>query len=715
MKLIVNRIYEHSSGDKVFTERVLFYDSFEKVYVFIDIFSKNALPVIRAEKECIEMFESGILRELSEDPYSYLSIIPECEISDNKKIKRDNAWKILQPLIGKKTLEPFVKYKRGKIFSSIVKETGTSKKSIYQLFRRFYQRGQTKNALLSDYSKCGTNNSWRDSGKHQTLGRPSLNKPAAIKLNKQIKRNFKAGIKRFYGNKKDTLRRTYKLTIQNYFHEGYKLKNGVSIPIIPSADKLPTFRQFEYWYNKKYKNVKQKLQKQLGNTEFELDHRAILGDTSKMANGPHSNYETDATVGDIYLVSEFDRSKIIGRPVIYYIIDVFSRYVLGIAVTLEGPSWQGAMLALDNLFTDKKEFCAKYGIAIHSNEWFNASLPDKIKADRGEFEGYNVESMVNNLGIVVQNTPPYRGDFKGIVERAFGIANDSFIHFLPGAVIEKRKRGGQDYRLDAVLTLNEFRKILISHVKNYNNYHYLENYKLDMDMIGDVVDPIPRDLWEWGIENRSGAGRDVSRNVARLNFLPRKTVSVTMKGIHFYKDVFYSCDIAEQENWFETARAMGSRKIEIVYDPRDMSQIYIPNKNSSDLIVCNLTPASKLYIDRDFQDIKKKFAFSEKSKNRNITKTLQGEAEFNAVTEHIVDEAKRKTEVANYGKKESKAVRTANISENRAAEKATERQSRTFDPSNSSEKVEEMINTEDQETYIPEKSKMGILKKSRKK
>jgi hypothetical protein len=59
-----------------------------------------------------------------------------------------------------------------------------------------------------------------------------------------------------------------------------------------------------------------------------------------------------------------DRKLIIGRPVIYIVIDVFSRLIVGFAVTLEGPSWAGAKLALENAFSDKASYCKQFGINI---------------------------------------------------------------------------------------------------------------------------------------------------------------------------------------------------------------------------------------------------------------------------------------------------------------------------------------------------------------
>ena len=41
-----------------------------------------------------------------------------------------------------------------------------------------------------------------------------------------------------------------------------------------------------------------------------------------------SRYEIDATIADIYLVADDDRSKILGRPILYVVVDDFSRMVV---------------------------------------------------------------------------------------------------------------------------------------------------------------------------------------------------------------------------------------------------------------------------------------------------------------------------------------------------------------------------------------------------
>lgn len=91
--------------------------------------------------------------------------------------------------------------------------------------------------------------------------------------------------------------------------------------------------------------------------EFESKHRPILSDSKSETNGPGTRFQIDATIADIYLVSSLDVNKVIGRPVIYAVIDVYSRIVTGLYVGLEGPSWVGAMMALDNMVADKVNFC----------------------------------------------------------------------------------------------------------------------------------------------------------------------------------------------------------------------------------------------------------------------------------------------------------------------------------------------------------------------
>ncbi|QAS59595.1 hypothetical protein [Clostridium septicum] len=77
-------------------------------------------------------------------------------------------------------------------------------------------------------------------------------------------------------------------------------------------------------------------------------------------------------------------------------------------------------------------------------------------------EGKNIESLIENLGIGIKVTPPFRADWKGCVEQNFRLINLKTKPLLPGKVDSTfRERGDKDYRLDAKLTIKEFTKIII--------------------------------------------------------------------------------------------------------------------------------------------------------------------------------------------------------------------------------------------------------------
>nr|WP_237733572.1 transposase family protein [Vibrio fluvialis] len=161
------------------------------------------------------------------------------------------------------------------------------------------------------------------------------------------------------------------------------------------------------------------------------------------ALGPGSRFEIDATIADIYVVSDVNRSWIVGRPVVYIVIDVFSRLIVGCYIGFENPSYVAAMQALQVAMTDKVELCRQYGIEIESQDWPAIGFPDAILADRGELLGYQIESLEKSFSVRIENTPPFRGDAKGIVERNFKTLQADFTPFAPGVVTGTivKKRG----------------------------------------------------------------------------------------------------------------------------------------------------------------------------------------------------------------------------------------------------------------------------------
>lgn len=369
----------------------------------------------------------------------------------------------------------------------------------------------------------------------------------------------------------------------------------------------------------------------------------MLGTSTAMAFGPGSIYQIDATIGDVYLVSSFDRSKIIGRPVIYVVIDVFSRMIVGFHISLEGPSWAGAMIALANTMMDKVELCKEYGISITTDQWPAKYLPESILADRGEMISHNSDRLIDGLGITIHNTPPFRADWKGIVEQTFRLLNLGFIKWLPGSVQGRiRERGQPDSRLDAKLDLNDFRKIFINLILKHNNSHYMERYSRSEFQITENVSPIPLNLWEWGITNRTGHLRQLPEDLVRLTLLPTGSGLVTQFGIRF-KGMYYSSDLAIREQWFEEVRKNRTRRVNISFDPRLMDVIYLHKDNGQGFEPCTLLEREARYRGHCMEDVEELFEIEKLQKDLHEPKRLEDQVNFNADMDEIVKEATKKT------------------------------------------------------------------------
>jgi hypothetical protein len=728
MTLCVNQIIEWLGAEDASSvstlERVLWIDAAASRVVTIELTERRVLPRLRQYADIISALETSVARVAASDP-SAGRLRPEQEIPERHRRRRDEAWELIAPLVADSGLEIMLSpERRGKLIAEIAAHSGRGKSEIYGFLQRYWKGGGSRNALLPNFDRCGGRGKRRLADSPRAgpkRGSPKKYPGAAsesegINITAEIERRFERGIKRFYETtERISLSQAFQRTLETFFHRGFTVINGAPTPVLPPADELPTERQFRYWYERAYRDLRREKIARHGEREYQLRHREVLGDSTRMAFGPGSLYQIDATPADIYLVSSLDRTRIIGRPVIYVCIDVFSRMITGLCVTLEGPSWVGAMLALDNVVSDKVAFCAEYGITIREDDWPCHHLPEGLLADRGEFEGYQADHLVNALNVRVSNTPPYRADWKGIIERHFRIANDRVIHFTPGAVSHPRIRGGADYRLDAALTLDEFRRLLIRYALDHNHNHYLAWYRKDEWLIADGVECYPLELWNWGVRNRAGHLRTLPRDLVRPHLLPRKSATVTYRGIHLVRDLYYTCDLAQREGWFVRARERGAWKVEISYDPRAIETVFLLLDGSRQLEPCRLLDASRTFRGRDWHEVMDHFARERQSAASARGRNQQTQAALNAQQDQIISAAREKTEAArDAAGYQSKRARTASIRDNRREEQQQEREQQAWRlDAQSDDEGSETAQKADEEAYVPPASHAEALRRLR--
>jgi hypothetical protein len=714
-KIQVNTLLQYviTEGDYDSIERILWIDE-KRVYCFtINIYDQKAVPILKTLEELNDDIDSGRAIVLEFDPL--LRNIDSKELDSKNTIIRDKAWNIIEFLV-KHDHEPEIynPNKRGKLIQEAMIQYGVTHRTIYRYLRKYWQGGMHKDTLLPKYFRCG-GLGIEKSASDKKRGRPNTmtykeGKKVGVNVTDDIKKIIQISYKRYYCTEKELpLTEVYNEMKRNFFTQKYYI-NGEERRELIDKDSIPSFKQFKYWVNKDMRDARKEIISRRGEKRYNLDFRPILSNSLSEVFGPGSRFQIDATMADIYLVSRFDRESIIGRPIVYVCIDVFSRLVCGIYVGLEGPSWLGARMALLNTIENKVDYCRKYGIDITEDKWECSSLPNSILADRGEFEGSAPEGIIRLTGVSIENTSPYRGDLKGIVERYFRTTNEKIKHWAPGAVKKQyRERGERDYRLDAKLNIYEFTQIIINLVLYHNNSTWLDKYDRNEYMIQDKVDLIPSSLWRWGIENRSGKLKQHPKEFVNLCLLPTGNATVTRSGIKF-KSMLYSSKIAMDENWFVDAAQKGSSNEKVSYDPRDTSVVYYWNKKTNRFEECYLLDKNSMYKDRTFEEIED-LSFEQKYlEDTNKEKLDQGIIDLNQNLDQIIKSAEM--EVKDQNIKQSDRKRVKNIKANREREKEAIRRLENYNsdlPNISNNKIP----IEDNETEKETNNIINLMKKFR--
>ncbi|PPA83578.1 transposase [Brevibacillus laterosporus] len=708
--IYINQVLQYTADSK----RIRIIEMDEPYVFIVDIDATSSMPKKEIYSNLVTEIQQSELLVVS-DPYA--KVVSDIDLTEVQIRKREQDWEIIQQHCLQHMEMLLQKQGRERKIREIAEKTNLSSFKIKKLLSRYWQRGMTKNALLPDYSNSGGKGKAKDLTKEK-VGRPRKVNIAneyqvGINITDEVKVQFDLAINKYYrASNNYSLKDVYHFILRDFYSDRYK-ENGEMKYHIWDASRIPSYNQFYYWF-KKLEDPKRDIQFRKSTKEYELKHRPILSDSKSETNGPGTRFQIDATIADIYLVSSLDVKKVIGRPVIYAVLDVYSRIITGLYVGLEGPSWIGAMMALDNMVADKVEFCMQYGISITPEQWPTHHLPEIIIADRGEFEGYSVENLINNLNIKIENTTAYRGDLKGIVERKFRTLNGKVKQKAPGAIQkEYRERGDQDYRLNATLNLKEFTSLVITMVLHHNQ-KIIDKYPIEKEMVADGLVPTPINLWNWGIQNRKGRLRTVDRNILRLNVLPRGKATISRAGIKF-KNLLYGSRQAIEEQWYLKLK---NSSLEIVYDPRHIEKIYIPHDDGIDFETCILLEPSQQYKGDFLEEIVFQQQLRNELEEMERTNQIQLTVNTDAALEEIIKKA-AKNKKQSFNQPTSKKAKIAAIRENKDVEKQLNREAEKFDlsPNKVSEAAEviDFVTKEKVDETPPKKSGSRLMEKLKKK
>jgi putative transposase len=285
---------------------------------------------------------------------------------------------------------------------------------------------------------------------------------------------------------------------------------------------------------------------------------------------PEGNYplefvQIDHTPLDIIVVDKTYREPL-GRPYLTLAIDVYSRMIAGIYVSLQAPGYYNVSQCLFNTFIQKDKLLHKYNI---DGEWNIFGLPRIIGVDNGaDLVSTDVQRVCDEYGITLMKRPVARPQFGAHVERVLGTINQE-VHNLAGTTFSNVSEKG-NYKSDkeAMFTLEELTQWLLHYIVNiyHKKYH-------------SGINTTPDDKYMIGIfgdEENAGTGilpsiieniEDVKISLLPTEFRTVQKDGITLDGITYYSDVL--------RHWIGKRDSQKTKiKHKIKRDPLNIQKIY---------------------------------------------------------------------------------------------------------------------------------------------
>lgn len=284
------------------------------------------------------------------------------------------------------------------------------------------------------------------------------------------------------------------------------------------------------------------------------------------ADWPLAVVQIDHTKVNVIVVHEVSRQPI-GRAWITLVIDVYSRMILGMYLTLDAPSAMSAGMAVAHAILPKERWLEELG--LHDVEWLCWGVMGAIHMDNAkEFRGDMLKVACNEYGIDLLLRPVKTPHYGGHIERLMGTVSKELTK-LPGATFSNPKeRGEYDSEGRAVMTLKELEQWLVLFVAKY---HHRLHGGIGMSPLQKYREGL---LGGNGRPPRGLPARRIDEEKVRLDFMPfvERTVQaygVVVDDVHYFSDVLRPWVGASDPN-----NPKASRLFRFKRDPRDISQLY---------------------------------------------------------------------------------------------------------------------------------------------
>lgn len=513
--------------------RILWIDVARSFTYVFDVASEAAEVELHRLSVLEGELAKGRARRLEADPYLVLA---NSQALPPKHIElRERAWGVMADLV---LQEPdiYEPRRRGQLVQEATRVHGISHPTIYRYLRRYWQRGQTPNALLPDYANSGGRGKTRTATPGVKRGRPRKDGgPQGVNVDDALRTVFRLAAARHAARHAHFSRRAcYDEMVRDILCERTNEPYTRRMRRMPASGALPSFGQFNYW--------------------LEQDGMAAppplplpLADNAPVARQgqPGSTFRLDVLPFGLQLLHGQDRNLLAGTPVLYVLTDVFSGMVTGLYASTEAAGWSQAMMALASCAADKPRLARRHGRMLAQQEWPSSHLPERLLLPPELMLRANSDALLANFHMrcVADYEEPDR-PWLPFLRACFGAAAD-----------------GVAGSLDGVLTLAEFRRIAMDRLLAYNH-------------AAGAGAHAPLQLWDWGVRQRGASLKQFPEDLVRCCLLPVSEAWVTAEGI-CVQGSYFSCARAEHEHWFDRARTRGRWPVRVAVDPSSDGMVYL--------------------------------------------------------------------------------------------------------------------------------------------
>ena len=396
---------------------------------------------------------------------------------------------------------------------------------------------------------------------------------------------LKYGLKMFVKYGKPGM--AYDAVLRRYFREPVEAPDGSSVKMVtlPEEERSVSYKML-YNYIRKHTEDYSCMGKD--ERDKQNNNRQLVGNSRTGVYELGQIVEADEMELGCYVVDQNDGETVLGKAVVYCMVEVLSGICIGAYVSLENNSMRGFQQVFLSLLEPHKNQTKGYNIDYDEEDWPSMIVPNEIRCDRGsEYMSKAYSKAMGELGIRNTPVPPGCGSLKGVVESFNGLVQTYLKAQLKNnGYVEDKYRGGDLAKGDACLTLEEIRGLVYQSVILYNRRVF--EGLIDKKYVDNNVSPTPKGIFAYEkAHGRAGDPTNVN-DATRPAYLfamlakeeeKRKFTWNRRKGIvyTFYKTElrFYS-----QEPWFLDILKdePHPEDIEVRYNVDDIRNVYIRYK-----------------------------------------------------------------------------------------------------------------------------------------